>query len=183
MLQKPVQIRLRSSINLVDDDDVGQVKLVEEHVGVGHLRVRKIRRVRKADRRSKIQHTAKPWTTKRIKHFCGMSQPCRLNQHSLRTGSLDQFGQTEFDRSVRRTTKAAAGDFTDGNFFAACRFDNRTIDADFAELIDQDRPAFARWFLADQMSNRGRLSYSEKARNQVRGNQRTFGHGDTKAIV
>lgn len=97
-----------------------------------------------------------------------MPKPGWLDQQPVRFGLLQQHIQTHLHRQAVDAAHTAAGDLFEHR--AAVR-QQRAVDADFAEFIDQYRPALMLGFMSQQMADGGGFTAAEEAGNQI-----GFGH-------
>ncbi len=97
-----------------------------------------------------------------------MPEPGRLDQQPVRFGLLQQHIQAHLHRQAVNATHATAGDLFEHR--AAVR-QQRAVDADLAEFVDQYRPAFLVGLMSQQMADGGGFTAAEKAGNQI-----GFGH-------
>lgn len=97
-----------------------------------------------------------------------MPEPGRLDQQPVRFGLLQQHIQAHLHRQAVDAAHAAAGDLFEHR--AGVR-QQRAVDADLAEFIDQYRPAFVFGLMGQQMADGGGFTAAEEAGNQI-----GFGH-------
>ncbi|MNY15432.1 hypothetical protein D3C86_1486430 [compost metagenome] len=101
---------------------------------------------------------ALPWRLAQLlQQLHRMAQPRRLNEQSIRPCLAQQTTETNLKRRAIDATQTAPGHFAQCDTIGVTG-QQRGIEADLAELVDQYRPALTRWTLRQQVPDQAGLA-------------------------
>ncbi|MNE44572.1 hypothetical protein D3C80_1388040 [compost metagenome] len=97
-----------------------------------------------------------------------MAEAGRLDQQAVRARLAQQAAEADLEGRAVDAAQAAAGHLAEGDAVGVGG-QQRGVEADLAELVDQDRPALARRLLRQQLADQRGLAGAQRAGDQVGG--------------
>ena len=129
-------------------------------------RRRQVTGVHQADRGPQLQYIRVQRAGQGIQHLCGVAEPAGLDQDAVRPVRPDDAIQAGGKRRGGDAAQAAASDFLDDDTGFG---QQRPVDPDLAELVDQHGPALTGGVPPEQVADGAGLADAEETGDQVDG--------------
>ena len=153
-----------AQVGFVGDQNVAHADLVfVERVG-GVVGIGELARIDKGEDGGDFQRVGKLGRFEFVDYAGGMRQPAGFDQDALGAALGEHFAHGVAHLAAGGAAQTAAGDFGHRNAVVG---QYRAVDADFAELVDDQQPLFGGAFLLQQAAQGGGFAGAEKAGKQV----------------